>query len=610
MIRGVWLILLYCLGQGCWAQSSAPNQAVVRLPGGGAGIIISSDGLIAVPSQLATAAEVSLDGASVQAKLLVRKPGAPFALMKLARGPFYTLGLGDPDLLSVGDTVEVWTPAGGRSAPIKSLTSDPITNLRYMSLEMPFESGLAGWPVLRQGQAVAIVTGPEPGQDGRSRAISVQELKLLLFNEGLPPLTARPFTSSIGTDSAENAVPVIEEWEFPFGSGTQRVSDMLELESLRYTVGTQGARLAPLVVDARQRLYAATLTGTVYCLDFANRQMLWRAELGPGGFVLAAPQLTNDDKVLLCDGRLGAVSAAYRRTSDPLRDLFQDIAGRAHNAVSTNTGECSALASESGEELWRAPTRFPSPPLLQDQSLLVSGLGFAGAIEISNGSYRWVLDKQHRKNRPLWYSLQHVAGTTVYGVRLPVAVHGGLESDEVMHLRSSGDAEVVALDWQSGRELWAVKLPDTDDEYQPLGVKLGLDGQRLCAVFGSRIFILDTQGKNLRSIPRPDRTLSDRLTLEGGTLYGGDAEGWYAVNLSDGRVLWHTAGAAPEAAPILHAGTVYGTSHHSLTAFNARSGQKLWERNFAHRISGQPALRDNHLYLASIEGRLYRVKLP
>lgn len=177
-------------------------------------------------------------------------------------------------------------------------------------------------------------------------------------------------------------------------------------------------------------------------------------------------------------------------------------------------------------------------------------------------------------------------------------------------MRSGDDAEVVALHWQTGREIWACRLPNTEDEYQPLGVKLGFDGARLYAVLRSQVFVLDRSGTLVHSYRRLDGALADRMILDGSTLYGGDAEGWYALNLSDGRVLWYTPGPPPEAAPLLSDGKLYVTSHHSLMALDARSGQKLWEHTFAHRISGQPVLRDKHLYVASIEGVITRLQLP
>lgn len=356
-------LLLLGLAAAALAQGHPSEATVARFPTG-AGLVISSDGLVAVPAGLEKGGTATLDGARLKAAVVASKPGAPFALVRLAGGPFPTVGLGSTDLVHEGDNVLLWTAAGEKPVGVRTLSSDPVSNQRYLCLDLPYDDGLRGWPVLYKGEAVALITGAEPGRPGYSRAVSVQELKLFLFNQGVSLKgNPHPALATSPGGATQPGAPRVEEWSFPLRSGaTQKTSELLALDTWRYSFGAQPALLAPLAVDGQGRLYLATFGGTVYCLDFDRRQMEWRTELDPGALVLSPPRPLPDGNVLVGSGQLGVLSVAYRRTGAPLIDLFQDISGRAQNSVSANAGDYYALAGDSGAELWKLPTRFPSPP--------------------------------------------------------------------------------------------------------------------------------------------------------------------------------------------------------------------------------------------------------
>ena len=601
------LLLLASLTSLSWGEDNPTPLA--RFPGGGAGVLISREGLLAVPTRLATSGPVTVGSVKKSAKVTHKDLKAPFALMKVDGGPFPTLDLGDCSLLHPGEEVTVWTPSGARQVTIRQQSTDVATNLQYLSLSLPFEDGLSGWPVLNSaGQAVAFLYGPDPERAEGSRAIASQEVKLFLFNEGLPPLTPGVAAKNV---SGESAPVQVTEWEFPLQpGGAQRMGDLLELHRWRTAYGSQGAQIAPLLADSLQRLIVTTYTGSVYCLDVENQLMLWRAELGSGGIVTSAP-LRVGDRVLVSRGQLGDLSVGYLRSGLLLPDLVRDIAGRAQNAILVNAGQTFALSSETSEELWSVPTRFPAPMLVSGNTLLVSGLGLVGAVDISSGKYHWYRDQEHRGKRALWCALSAVQGNIVYGIRVPVVLHGGMDSQEGLHLKTDDNFEVIALDIRDGKELWSTELRGTSNSLQPLGPKVSLQGNRLAIVLPKALVTVDVaSGKLVSSLPRSERALSDMLTLQGDTMIAGDPNGWYALRVSDGQRLWSCPAPAAEVAPIWSDGVVYGMSHHSLLAIDGATGRRLWSHTFSHRLSGQPALSGGHLYIASMEGRIYRLKLP
>jgi outer membrane protein assembly factor BamB len=614
------LVIALLLGVPLLAQTPNLEHTVVRFPMG-SGIVISSDGLIAVPRQLAKPSTSTLDGQKQPAKVALTTPESPFGLMKIGGGPYFTFELGDCSLINDGDQVILVTTGGKEQVRISQQLTDVANNHQVLTVERPYDDTLLGCPLLDdQLRAVALITGPEPGAAGRSRATSVQELKLLLFDGGLPPLISRPHPGPGGGLTTDGqpvnpdgtlAPSQLLEWDFPLGLGSdQRPGDLLLMEEWRQSTGFGGGRIAPLVVDSQQRLYLATLSGTVYCLDVANKQMAWRGGLGPEGVVTSAPLLTNS-QLMMVNGNLGLHSTAVRRTGVALRDLFQDIAGRAQNRVSANVGQVYSFNPQTGEEIWRLPSRFLSAPLLDGNTLYLSGLGLLASADTLSGGYKWILDERQRGDRALWYSLQAQERNVLYGVRVPVRVHGGLESEYQLHLKGDDNVDVVAIDALDGKEFWSTELKNTGDLLQPLGAKLRMDNGVLHVIVHDRSFGVDPETGDLRySYLRSDRALLDRLTIQDGAVFGADDEGWYAVEAATGKFVWRYPAPQSEVAPLIADGVLYGMGHHSLVALDAKTGEKRWEQPFAHRLDGQPAIRDKYLYCASSEGKIWRVTLP
>jgi len=449
--------------------------------------------------------------------------------------------------------------------------------------------------------------------------LSSRSVKLALFDAKWPALKSRLHPelpggvnlngAAIGSDGKLEDSRV-EKWDFPFGNeGRARTGTLLKLQEWRANTGAQASRLAPLLVDTQDRLYLATLQGTVYCLDFDERRMLWRTPLDPGGVVLFSP-IAAGDQVIVTNGALGLWSLAKARTGILEIDLLQDIAGRVDHSLALNSGKIYAL-EDHGNERWTLATRFSSPTLLVGQKLLFSGLGVMGAVHAQSGQLQWAQESQQGRSKAVWYSLQASDGNTAYGLSVPVKVHGGIESEERLHLRGEDDVTVFALDIPSGRTTWSRQLRDTDNTLRPLGLRIDFsDGLLHITLAGERLGLKAADGTEVYGYTRKDRALTDRVTMNNGVFYSADEEALYAVQASTGSIKWRVPASGPVAAPVFHDGVVYGTTHHGLHAVDATSGEKLWTYPTENRLSGGAFVRNGYLYAASLEGVLLRVRLP
>lgn len=602
-------LVCFSLGLSAWAEappSDVFRDIVARVPGGGAGLVVSADGTVVMPvSALGSRERLGLEvgGRTVQASLAFKASNKGFVVLQLPAGDYFSPVLGDFSTLQEGDTVGT---QDGNSV-VSDIQADLSTNEQYAVLDSPYRGELLGTPVFdSNSNAIGLIVGPGPQGPSQCRAVSSSAIKVILFEAGWKPVKPRVHPLLPGGQAA--ATPV-EEWDFPFGrEGETRTGALLMLEEWRYNTGTQGGTLAPLALDQAGRLYLVTLQGTAYCLDFARRQMLWRTELDPGGVVLVAP-IAAPSGLFVASGGLGLFSFAQRRTGLLMPDLFQDIAGRADQSLGLNFGRLYALNTQ-GNESWTLPSRFPSGPLLSQGTVFFSGLGLMGAVESASGKVRWLKQGRQSKSEAVWYTLQAVEGNRLYGLSVPVEVHGGLESSERIHLKGGGVVTAFALDANSGRELWAQKLERTETAVRPLGMRLDLSGDSLHVTLADeRIGLSPESGKTLYRHSRGDRALLDRVACAEGVFFGADQDSFYALEPTSEKLLWRQPLAGAVAAPLWHEGVVYGIFHHSVVALEPRTGQKLWEHSTENRLSGRPVAGGGYLYCASPEGKIIRFRL-
>ena len=620
MIRRLAGLVLVCMLLSLEAPAQTASlqdvfNAIVTTHRGGHGVVVCGTGVIALPTgTLPQGPEISVDveGQSLKAKTLYQDIGSGFALLQLPKGNYHTAELGDLSLLQTGD--KLTTMAGEASA--LEFSTDLKRNEQYVVLDTIYSDELQGTPVFdSESKIVAIITGPAPGG---CRALSCRSIKLAFFEAKLPPLKANLHPSLPG-GSEVNAAEVqangalnparVEEWEFPFGNeGTTRTRELLSLDEWRFNTGTQGARLAPLAFDDIGRMYLATLRGSIYCLDFENRQMVWRSALDPGGIVLWTPMVFGNHLVI-ANGGIGLWVLAKGRTGDLTYDLMQDIAGRVQHTLTLNFGRLYALG-DSGVESWMVPTRFPSQPLRDGKHILFSGLGAYGRLDTENGRVQWIDHAPPKRSQAIWYSLQAVKNGIVYGLSVPVRVHGGIESNERLHLEGDGSVTAFAIRTSTGATIWSQRVPDSHLSLRPLGVRLDLSDKALYVSLPERRVVLDIlTGKPGASYEREDSALLDRLALSDETFYGVDSLGLYALDAANGRTLWRHSLSGATSAPMARGDRIYVASHHQIDAVDKRSGRRVWFHKVANRISGQPVVHDGWLYYVSLEGVIGRVRL-
>ncbi len=598
------------------AVEEASRGTTARLGLGGGGFLVSKEGCLVVPKGLLKGPgpfTAVLDGKRLGAELVFRDERHSFALLRLPSGEYPTVALGDLSLLQTGN--RLYTAAG--SSELQRLETDVARNEQYAVIDLPFAAHLVGTPVFdRQLRVVGAVVGPEgSGATAQTRVVSARAVKMALFEAGWPPLQANlhpalQVENVHMAGSGATSGPEMELWEFPMaGGGSARTERMLALQEVRESFGVQGELLTPLALDNEGRLYLATHMGSVYCLDFESRTMLWRAELDPLGVTVYSP-LPYRGGVLLSNGNIGLWTRTTGRLGLLSVDLLVDLAGRVDHHLAINQGGLHSLGPD-GVERWKAIQRFPSPPVPFGDQLLVSGLGFRGAVNGAGGSYLWHESAEKGKAHTRWHSIQAVDESTAYELNLQVGVHGGAESRERLRLRAESDVAVVAFDPLTKEERWRRVLKDTEPGVQPLGLRLDLDGDLLHLTLPEqRLGLRTVDGETLYRYPRTDRALSDRITVRDGVLYGAEDNAIYALELDGGQLLWRRELVGTVSAPLVAGSQVYGITHHGVHAFGAAHGAPQWSYRTEHRISAQPVLRNGELYLASLEGAIYRLRLP
>ncbi|MGE0739744.1 MAG: PQQ-binding-like beta-propeller repeat protein [Hyphomonadaceae bacterium] len=202
------------------------------------------------------------------------------------------------------------------------------------------------------------------------------------------------------------------------------------------------------------------------------------------------------------------------------------------------------------------------------------------------------------------------------GSRDRVARGGGVAASGTRLYVSTGFGTVVALDANSGDEIWATTLD------APLQSAPTVAGGRVYAITNdSELVALDaTAGAVLwthQAIAEPARILSaPSVAVDGETVVAPFASGELVALLgANGRRLWSDSlsrtgrltslSAINDIAgrPVLDNGVVFAASHSGvLAAIDLRSGQRGWARAFASTQT--PWVAGNVLYAVSVDGEL------
>lgn len=335
--------------------------------------------------------------------------------------------------------------------------------------------------------------------------------------------------AAYGLGLSDDGATLIAVIGFGFDPGGEIVSLDPETGAVLWTMATsEGASADPIVVDGAVYAGMGSLTGggaAVYALDAVTGEMRWRTDVGN-------PDLpaTPVDAIVFADGKLyvnrgdaallkldavtgdveweldlrkpsrgapfvagetvyvstgfdGARMFAFDATTGEERWAVEDadnpvtgpVLAEGLLYVTFTDGEVAAFDPATGEERWRAYAGVldeevgidPSPglPLVVDGTLFVSSNGFAGAHTVA-------LDAQ--TGRELWKT-----PTGDFSASAPALL------DNVL-LVGSDSGDLLALDPATGAELWRVAIPNQ--------IEIDLDQSSPALVSGAMIFARDKLG--------------------------------------------------------------------------------------------------------------------
>lgn len=176
------------LGQDVSALAYVLRHSVVRVgggagPGGGSGVILSPDGLIATNAHVATSEKlrVEVGGRKMDARLIARNPGRDLALMKVDASGLKPLAMRDLSTLRTGETVlALGFPMGDDAVTLGIVHAVPRDG-HWLTADIRVAPGNSGGPLCDvQGKLVGINTMVV---DGLTLAISARAIERFVGRE-------------------------------------------------------------------------------------------------------------------------------------------------------------------------------------------------------------------------------------------------------------------------------------------------------------------------------------------------------------------------------------------------------------------------------------------
>lgn len=315
----------------------------------------------------------------------------------------------------------------------------------------------------------------------------------------------------------------------------------------------------------RRGLFPAVAAACLCLALSANRSGAWETFHGDPGLTGAV------------DTEFPAAPTILWRSAVPGVVSSPCLVDRSHVYAFTDSGEIVALDSRSGERRWSVSSRRlaagaddsqPAPSWSGSGVLVGEGI----AAGTSDGKI---------------YLIRRTDGAKVWERDLGKGLHTDLgkaraEGGELVLAVSRGDGVMVALDAASGREVWRSAGVGRSDCPPSAGPGVAVYGS--CA---SAIHILAlADGREMRAA-----TLGDDCQVAAGTAVAGTiafagnrAGSMTAVNLPDGRILWHeniSAGGIFRT-PAVNAKRVVASDDAGVVfCLDAGTGKPLWSRQLA-----------------------------
>jgi outer membrane protein assembly factor BamB len=174
--------------------------------------------------------------------------------------------------------------------------------------------------------------------------------------------------------------------------------------------------------------------------------------------------------------------------------------------------------------------------------------------------------------------------------------------------RSGLDGEVVALNADTGKLRWRVKLAPT--ESSPLVV----DGTVYVGDWSGRVYALSAATGATRWTFKTGDKVKDAMAYAGGRIYFGSYDHHvYALNARSGKLFWRAAAQqrlGPRgrfySTPAVAYGRVYiGSTDGKVYSYGATSGKLRWSHGTGDYVYSSPAIWKGRVYAGSYDGTMY-----
>ncbi len=307
-----------------------------------------------------------------------------------------------------------------------------------------------------------------------------------------------------------------------------------------------------------RRLWAGSSEGDFVCLDAANGDLVWSADI---------------------EGTL---------SGHAVFDGSQVLTG-------TDEGRLLALDTATGNEIWSYAVQSPvvqAPVVSGDGVYFVDGNNGVYALDRA-GKWRW----QYRRDPPAEFALVGESRPMVAGGRVHVGFSDGM---------------LITLDANDGAVIWTRDLSPEHDRFQDVdATPVVAGGMLLAASAAAGLYALDpATGKIHWTMPMDG--IQHTAGVDEDVLVSLDRGRIMRLDGRTGTVLWRTNlgdGGAP-GEPILVAGLVaVTTSGGGLHLLDARTGRPLQRFEPGSGIYARPAVgEDGSLFVLSNGGVLYALR--
>lgn len=273
-------------------------------------------------------------------------------------------------------------------------------------------------------------------------------------------------------------------------------------------------------------------------------------------------------------------------------------------------GTIYALNADDGSVAWTV--QFPSgawdwssPAVDGKQVFFAASYGYVYSLDISTGAVNWSAFVGGQPNSAI----------TVHAGRVYTGTHNFNNSSPTL----------VALDEYTGKQIWEYNYFKTHNGVTGMMavngatvVDLPNGRTELClavynwgGVSNQLVCVDERDGTELWSQSLEGNSTSTPAVHKGVLFVGSDAAKVFAVNATDGSILWwQGAAAAVWAAPAVSSNgeVCYGALDHTIYCVNETDGKIVWSLNTgSSRVYSSPAISGGVLFVGNENGNMYAI---